>query len=298
VLFNLHRALESRSRTVILVEGFFDTLAVHQSGYPAVVSLMGSALSRWQTDLLSTHFDQVLLMLSALIILLPLVGCVLRQDGGVRADTQQLSDGHNPRHPGPLQLRFTPGHDASLALQNAWDLPTLAGSGAFRSTARDMVRFVAAYSRFHGTALERVAPLALEPRRSAGNPSVRVGLAWHVVERNGARFAGVDGQTGGYAAFAGFAMSTGTSVVVLSNSARSVDDIGWHVLDPSMPVQTSFAPAAREIVLDPSELHRFVGQYGTAPADLITITRERDSLWRMSPGSSTSYSLKDTRRFS
>lgn len=93
MLFNLHRALESRSRTVILVEGFFDTLAVHQSGYPAVVSLMGSALSRWQTDLLSTHFDQVLLMLSALIILLPLVGCVLRQDGGVRADTQQLSDG-------------------------------------------------------------------------------------------------------------------------------------------------------------------------------------------------------------
>ena len=142
-----------------------------------------------------------------------------------------------------------------------------------------MVRFVAAYSRPHGTALERVAPLALEPRRSAGNPSVRVGLAWHVVERNGARFAGVDGQTGGYAAFAGFAMSTGTSVVVLSNSARSVDDIGWHVLDPSMPVQTSFAPAAREIVLDPSELHRFVGQYGASPADLITITRERDSLW-------------------
>ena len=38
-----------------------------------------------------------------------------------------------------LQRRFTPGHDASLALQKAWDLPTLAGSGAFRSTARDMV---------------------------------------------------------------------------------------------------------------------------------------------------------------
>jgi DNA primase len=63
VLYNLHRALETRSRTVIVVEGFFDTLAVHQAGYPTVAALMGSTLSRRQADLLCTHFDQVLLML-------------------------------------------------------------------------------------------------------------------------------------------------------------------------------------------------------------------------------------------
>jgi 5S rRNA maturation endonuclease (ribonuclease M5) len=63
VLFNIHRALETRSRAVIVVEGFFDALAVHQSGYPAVVSLMGSTLSRWQAELLCTHFDRALLML-------------------------------------------------------------------------------------------------------------------------------------------------------------------------------------------------------------------------------------------
>jgi serine-type D-Ala-D-Ala carboxypeptidase/endopeptidase len=178
-----------------------------------------------------------------------------------------------------LQLRFTPGHDASLALQRPWDLPTLAGSGAFRSTARDMMRFLAAYSRPLGTPFERLAPLALEPRRSAGSASVTVGLGWHIIERNGARFAGVNGQTGGYAAFASFDASTGSRVVVLSNSARSIDDIGWHILDPSSPLQTSFAPAGREIVLDASELDRFVGQYGASPADVIAITREGDSLW-------------------
>jgi CubicO group peptidase (beta-lactamase class C family) len=181
--------------------------------------------------------------------------------------------------PPALQLRFTPGHDASLVLHKPWDLPALAGSGAFRSTARDMMRFLAAYSRPHGTPLERLAPLALEPRRSAGSASVTVGLGWHIIERNGARFAGVNGQTGGYAAFAGFDASTGLSVVVLSNSARSIDDIGWHVLDQSTPLQTSFAPAGREIVLDASELDRFVGQYGASPADVIAITREGDSLW-------------------
>ena len=52
VLFNLHRALGTEARTVIVVEGFFDTLAVHQSGYPAVVALMGSTISRYQADFL------------------------------------------------------------------------------------------------------------------------------------------------------------------------------------------------------------------------------------------------------
>jgi len=62
-LFNLHRVLQTGARTVIVVEGFFDMFAVHQAGYPAVVALMGSTLSRPQADLLTTHFDRVLLML-------------------------------------------------------------------------------------------------------------------------------------------------------------------------------------------------------------------------------------------
>ncbi|MGQ0736604.1 MAG: toprim domain-containing protein [Acidobacteriota bacterium] len=63
VLFNLHRVLHTGARTVIVVEGFFDALAVHQAGYHAVVALMGSTLSRPQTDLLTTHFDRVVVML-------------------------------------------------------------------------------------------------------------------------------------------------------------------------------------------------------------------------------------------
>jgi DNA primase len=63
VLFNLHRVLTHQTRTVIVVEGFFDAMNVHQAGYPAVVALMGSTLSRTQTDVLTTHFDRVLPML-------------------------------------------------------------------------------------------------------------------------------------------------------------------------------------------------------------------------------------------
>jgi DNA primase len=65
VLFNLHRAIQSRDDTLILVEGFFDTFKIHQAGHSNVAALMGSKLSDRQTDLIATHFNQVILMLDA-----------------------------------------------------------------------------------------------------------------------------------------------------------------------------------------------------------------------------------------
>jgi DNA primase len=62
-LFNLHRAAQADSRgVVIVVEGFFDAMKVHQADFPAVVALMGSSLSDAQAELLGA-FDRVLLML-------------------------------------------------------------------------------------------------------------------------------------------------------------------------------------------------------------------------------------------
>jgi DNA primase len=65
VLFNLHRAIQSRDYTLILVEGFFDTFKIHQAGHQNVAALMGSKLSDCQTGLIATYFNQVILMLDA-----------------------------------------------------------------------------------------------------------------------------------------------------------------------------------------------------------------------------------------
>jgi DNA primase len=62
VLFNLHRAVK-HGRTVIVVEGFFDCLKVHQAGLPCVVALMGCSLSPRQEQFLQRHFHEVILML-------------------------------------------------------------------------------------------------------------------------------------------------------------------------------------------------------------------------------------------
>ena len=64
LLFNLHRAVKETKRgTVVIVEGFFDCMKVHQSGYQSVVALMGSTLSERQTELLRESFQETVLML-------------------------------------------------------------------------------------------------------------------------------------------------------------------------------------------------------------------------------------------
>jgi len=61
-LFNLHRAI-THGKTVIVVEGFFDCLKVHQAGLACVVALMGCSLSRHQEQLLRRYFHEVILLL-------------------------------------------------------------------------------------------------------------------------------------------------------------------------------------------------------------------------------------------
>jgi len=62
VLFNLHRAVACGD-SVIVVEGFFDAVNVHQAGLPCVVAPMGCSLSRRQEELLQQHFREVVLLL-------------------------------------------------------------------------------------------------------------------------------------------------------------------------------------------------------------------------------------------
>jgi len=63
VVFNLQRAAATRQSTVIVVEGFFDCLKVHQAGFGSVVALMGSDLYEPQREMLVRRFRQIVVML-------------------------------------------------------------------------------------------------------------------------------------------------------------------------------------------------------------------------------------------
>lgn len=63
VLFNLHRALTQGQDTVIVVEGFFDCMKLHQAGQACVVALMGCCLSAEPEKHLLERFRKIVLML-------------------------------------------------------------------------------------------------------------------------------------------------------------------------------------------------------------------------------------------
>jgi DNA primase len=63
VLFNHHRARITGDDQVIVVEGFFDCMRVHQAGFGCVVALMGARLSGTQKSLLIDQYRKVILML-------------------------------------------------------------------------------------------------------------------------------------------------------------------------------------------------------------------------------------------
>lgn len=63
VLFNFHRAAAVEQPAVVIVEGYFDCLQVHQAGYRSVVALMGTVLSKAAEKLLLERFRRAILML-------------------------------------------------------------------------------------------------------------------------------------------------------------------------------------------------------------------------------------------
>ena len=128
----------------------------------------------------------------------------------------------------PMRARLARGHSDGVQVGN-WDIPTLAGAGALRSTGADMLRFISANLGFVPTRLSNAMQMSHRARPNVVGP---VGLGWHIIERDGSHIVWHNGSTGGYRTFAGFDPEKRLGVVVLSNSRQSVDDIGLHILDP------------------------------------------------------------------
>mgnify|MGYP001026923682 CR=1 FL=1 len=63
ILFNLHRAAACGEGRVVVVEGFFDCMKIHQAGFPCAVALMGATLSEQQERWLLERFRRVALLL-------------------------------------------------------------------------------------------------------------------------------------------------------------------------------------------------------------------------------------------
>ncbi|MBA3709872.1 MAG: serine hydrolase, partial [Planctomycetes bacterium] len=172
-----------------------------------------------------------------------------------------------------MRARLATGHMGGVPVAN-WDLATFAGAGAMRSTANDMLRFLAASIDTTGP-LAAAFRLTQQPRHRAGGPEQEIGLGWHIRTRGGRQIVWHNGATGGYHSFVGFDPATRRGVVLLANSSDPVDDIPVHLLDPTMPPLRPTRPVA----VDSAVLARYVGRYELAPTFAIDVTREGAALF-------------------
>ncbi len=186
-----------------------------------------------------------------------------------------------------MKARLAVGHDAALKPVPNWDLPTFAGVGALRSTANDMLTFLAANLGLVKTALAPAMAAEVSVRRPTGMPDIEIAYAWHIFTAHRKTIYWHNGGTGGYRAFIGYDLQARVGVVALSNTSTTigVDDIGHHLLDPEFPLAKIEPPKEhKEITLDVKTLDRYTGQYQLAPNFILTITRAGQSLFAQATG--------------
>lgn len=180
----------------------------------------------------------------------------------------------------PLRKRLAPGHSGDLVTVPDWDIPTLAGAGALRSTANDLLTFLAAMMGYTDNPLAAAQKATLSTSRPTGGPFMDSGLGWAIDTRGGGEIIWKDGGTGGYRTFIGYSPKTGVGTVVLSNSAANegVNDIGLHLLDARYPLAVP-AGSPSEVTLDTKVLDGYVGNYELLANFILTVTREGNQLF-------------------
>jgi CubicO group peptidase (beta-lactamase class C family) len=132
---------------------------------------------------------------------------------------------------GPFQIALPAAH---------WTTEPFAPAGMLRSSAKDMLKYLAANLGARAAAAGAESPNrslcaamdAAHAVRHAVGPGMDIALGWHVLHLPTGSEPGYwhNGQTGGHRSFAGFLREAQVAVVVLSNSTGDVDDLGFRIL--------------------------------------------------------------------
>lgn len=189
-----------------------------------------------------------------------------------------------------LEARFVPGHDPNGDPVPPMAFGALAGCGALRSDAADLLRFACALrdgperEEADGAAESELGhALVLATTVAFRQPSgVGVAPGWNLALDNATYFH--DGQTSGFTGFVSFDRVHGTVVVVLANgSSPRVPEFGVLVLRQLLGLAVQ--PPAIEVParLEADQLEVLTGSY-SAPGLAVEVTRDGDHLYAKIPG--------------
>lgn len=203
----------------------------------------------------------------------PLIAARITGPLGMKQTAVQLSN--------DMTGRLASGHNARLEPAGNWDLPSLAGAGALRSTANDLLQFLSAFIGATKSDLAPAMARMLSVRRPAGAGLISA-LGWQLINRDGVEFVWHSGATGGYSAFVAYVPSRSVGIVALANNSgpagSSVDDLGLHLLDPKVPLAKP-VPIRTKITVAPEVLARYAGSYELMPGFVAVVAHEDGRLY-------------------
>jgi CubicO group peptidase (beta-lactamase class C family) len=190
---------------------------------------------------------------------------------------------------GPLKMQdttFAPGSVLRSRMAAPYDIKlqpvpnettgALDAAGGLYSTAADLLSFIEVFLGRGPQPLVAAGTAMIEPRRPGDGPDTRMGLGWRVTTAHDVKTIWSSGRADGYRAFMAFDPRERVAVVALTNAATNggVDDIGWHVLDPSVAIIRLHPRTA----VPAHVLQRYVGRYKFDDGVVMTVVREEDHL--------------------
>ncbi len=225
-----------------------------------------------------------------------LLGGVLAKRAGQRYEQLLVDRIAKPLDMNDTRIKLTKNQKSRLALPyNAelkpdrnWDLPTLAGAGALRSTVDDMLKLAAIALADESDVPAEARPLVddfhLALQKRYGKPGeIGVGLCWHLAGDGVTWWH--NGQTGGYSSCIFLSPPLKIGVVVLTNTATmKTTELGGKILQALAGAKPAPIATRTPVKVDPAALEKYVGSYALSPAFAITVTLEDGQLVAQATG--------------
>jgi serine-type D-Ala-D-Ala carboxypeptidase/endopeptidase len=198
------------------------------------------------------------------------------------------------------QRRVASGHDRFLKPVETWELVTLPASGSLRSTANDLLTFLAANMGYVHTHLS----LAMELQRSVRQPADGTqALGWGTMRVGAQEIIGHEGGKEGYRSVVVFNPRARTGIVILVN-ARADErpaSIALHLLTGA-PLEPASAvpPEPTRIKIANKVLDARAGRYSIESGEILVVARAEDHLLvdQLGSGVSPFYAATDESYFS
>lgn len=153
-----------------------------------------------------------------------------------------------------------------------WDFQAIEGAGAIKSNLVDMLIFLSAQLTPDNSSLGKAIKLAHGFQDSTSMKNTSIGLGWFINHQYNDTIIWHNGSTGGFKSFIGFDVKNQRGVVVLSNSTRSINDIGFHIINHNFKIKEF---QKKEIVeLSLKDFSKYEGFYLMEAGDTMRLYSE------------------------